>query len=229
MVNGFFEQPPGLFRLCRKSANFSTDKQAMKLTLSLKHFLELKGEKVDLQKLEPKFTALYLQYMGQLDTATRILTTTGQVFSDNDMEGYIERVSADNSRIDFLIFDVSTQQLLGEVVLLDIDSRNRSAHIRIAIARQENFGKGYGSEAMLLALQYGFGMQAMHRIELEVLSYNERAIHVYEKLGFRKEGLKRDGCYYNHRYHDIITMSMLDHEFRQQYLAGIAPLESLIP
>ncbi len=200
----------------------------MKPTLNGKHFLELKGEKVYLQKLEPKFTAQYLQHMGQLDMATRILTSTGQVFSDSDIERYIERISADSSRIDFLVFDISTQTLLGEVVLMDLDTRNRNAHLRIAIARQEHFGKGYGSEAILLALHYGFGMEAMHRIDLEVLSYNERAIHVYEKLGFRQEGMKRDACFYNHRYYDVITMSMLEHEFRERYLPGIAAAESLV-
>ncbi|GAM15090.1 hypothetical protein SAMD00020551_3246 [Mesobacillus selenatarsenatis SF-1] len=36
-------------------------------------------------------------------------------------------------------------------------------------------------------LDYGFGILNMHRIELEVFAYNPRAIHVYEKLGFKQE------------------------------------------
>jgi RimJ/RimL family protein N-acetyltransferase len=196
--------------------------------LDLRHYLEGKGRLVYLQKLEPKFTAFYQQHMGQLDVAGRILTTTAQVFSGEDIERYIDRVSADSSRIDFLIFDCASQRLLGEVVIADIDLQNRNAHLRIAIAQKEDFGKGYGTEAMLLALYHGFGMLPLHRIELEVLPYNARAIHVYEKLGFEQEGIRRDACYFHHRYYDVVTMSLLEGTFRQRHLAGLEPLESLL-
>jgi RimJ/RimL family protein N-acetyltransferase len=194
----------------------------------LKHYLGYKGRLVYLQKLEPRFTALYQQYMGKLDVATRVLTSTAEVFSGEDMERYIHRVSSDDSRVDFLVFDCAEGRLLGEVVLADIDLRNRAAHLRMAIAQQEDFGKGYGTEALLLALYHGFGMLPLHRIELEVLPYNTRAIHVYEKVGFVKEGIRRDACYFNHRYYDVLTMSMLEDTFRQQHLSGMAPLESLV-
>lgn len=200
---------------------------AMENKLNLRHYLEMRGPLVYLQKLDTTFTERYQQYMGKLDVAGRILTTTAQVFSGEDIERYIHRVTADSSRIDFLVFDCAAQRLVGEVVIADIDLQNRSAHLRIAIAQEQDFGKGYGTEAMLLALYHGFGMLPLHRIELEVLPYNTRAIHVYEKLGFVQEGIRRDACYFNHRYYDVVTMSLLEDTFRQRYLAGLEPLESL--
>lgn len=212
-----------------KSGNFITDfYMTMEQKPELRHYLELKGRLVYLQKLDTGFTALYQEHMGKLDMVTRVLTTTAQVHSGEDIEKYIHRVSSDDSRIDFLIFDCAAGRLLGEVVLTDIDLHNRNAHLRIALSRQEDFGKGYGTEALLLALYHGFGMLPLHRIELEVLAYNTRAVHVYEKLGFEQEGIRREACYFNHRYYDVITMSLLEDTFRQRYLAGIAPLESLV-
>jgi RimJ/RimL family protein N-acetyltransferase len=78
-----------------------------------------------------------------------------------------------------------------------------------------SFGKGYGSEAMRLMLDYGFGILNLHRIELDVFAFNERAIRAYEKLGFQKEGIKRDCLFYEYEYHDAIIMSILADEFKQ--------------
>ncbi|SDW71287.1 Acetyltransferase (GNAT) family protein [Marininema mesophilum] len=66
-------------------------------------------------------------------------------------------------------------------------------------------------------LEYAFGVLNLHRVELDVFSYNERAIHVYEKLGFKKEGILRESLFYDHQYHDSIIMSMLEKEYREHY------------
>lgn len=61
-------------------------------------------------------------------------------------------------------------------------------------------GKGYGTEALVLMLDYGFGICNLHRIE--------------RKIGFQREGVQRDALFYNHQYHDSIPMSMLSSENR---------------
>lgn len=190
----------------------------METKLNLKHYLELKGTLVALKKLGRDYAQPYRELMQDMDTATRVLTGTALVYAADELEAYIEKVSSDDSRTDFLILELATGSLLGEVVLMDCDRQNRSGHLRIAIARQEHYGRGYGSEALLLALHYGFGMLQLHRVELEVLAYNTRALHVYENLGFRKEGVRREALYFHHRYHDVLTMSMLSREFRERYL-----------
>lgn len=100
--------------------------------------------------------------------------------------------------------------------------------MRIAIDQKVDFNKGYGSQSLILALHYGFGMKNLHRIELEVLNINKRAIHVYEKLRLKKEGIKRDGCFFNHRHYDLITMSILEEEFRQKYLNSTDSIEECL-
>lgn len=67
-------------------------------------------------------------------------------------------------------------------------------------------------------LGYGFGICNLHRIELNVFDYNERAIRCYEKVGFQREGVQRDALFYNHQYHDSILMSVLHHEYRDRYV-----------
>lgn len=188
------------------------------MKLNTRNFLELKGNKIYLKKLDKEYMEEYWEAFDNSSLESNIFTGTTQVFNKSNIEGYLENISMDSSRVDFLIFEKESNKIVGEVVISDIYSNNRSAGIRIAIYRKEDFNKGYGSEALILALGYGFGMLNLHRIELEVFPFNERGIHVYEKIGFKREGIKRDGAFYYNKYYDLITMSILEDEFREKYM-----------
>ena len=193
--------------------------------MNIRNYLELKGDLIYLKKLDKEYADEYWQNLSNCSIETTVFTGTQQVFNKSDIEEYLGDIASDRSRMDFLIFAKKTDKILGEVVINDIQRNNRSGSMRIVISRKEDFSKGYGSEAIILALNYGFGMLNLHRIELEVFSYNERAIHVYEKIGFKREGIRRDGCFFNNKYYHMITMSILEEEFREKYLKDEELLE----
>lgn len=184
----------------------------------MRNFLELNGNIVYLKKLDKEYTEEYWDNFKNTSIETMIFTGSAQAFNKTEIENYINRVAADSDRVDFLIFSKQDNKLVGEVVINEVDRNNRCGNIRVLINRKEDFSKGYGTEAMILALNYGFGMFNLHRIELEAYPFNNRAVHVYEKIGFKREGIRRDGAYYNHKYYDMITMSFLENEFRERYL-----------
>jgi RimJ/RimL family protein N-acetyltransferase len=171
----------------------------------------LEGEKVYLRPIGLDDTDLYFRML--FHPEERRLTGTQKSFTREQIYRYIEGKSQDPGSLLLLIALRETDEVIGDIALQSIDSYNRNANIRIAVMQQYQ-GKGYGSEAMKLMLDYGFGIVNLHRIELNVFSYNERAIHVYEKLGFKKEGVQREALYYDHAYHDSIIMSILEDEFR---------------
>lgn len=199
-----------------------------KKSLTLKNFLEVHGNLVYLKKLDKEYIDEYWKSLDGCDVESNIFTGTQIMFNKTGIEKYLEEIASDNSRTDFIIFSKETDEMIGEVVVNDIYRNNRSANLRIAISKKENFNKGYGTEAIKLALFYAFGMLNLHRIELEAFSFNRRAIHVYEKIGFKREGIKRDGCFFNHKYYDMITMSILEDEFKAQYVNNVETLEKLI-
>lgn len=143
------------------------------------------------------------------------LTGSQNEFTRDGTEAWIRKIGVPSrDRVDFLIVLKQTNELLGEVVLNEIDPMNRSANIRIGIQGTHHRGKGYGTQALIEMLRYGFEELNLHRIELGVYAFNPRAIHVYEKIGFQREGVQRDALYSEGKFHDMILMAMLEDEFR---------------
>jgi RimJ/RimL family protein N-acetyltransferase len=102
---------------------------------------------------------------------------------------------------------------IGVTSLINIDTKNRNAECIIDIGEKEYWGKGYDSESLKLLLEYAFKELNLHRVSLRVFSFNERAIHIYNKLGFKKEGVLRESLFRNGKWHDIITIGILKREY----------------
>jgi len=72
-----------------------------------------------------------------------------------------------------------------------------------------DMGRGFGTDATRLAVRYGFREMGLHRIELHVLAYNERALAAYQRVGFVVEGRRRDAVFHDGRWHDEVLMAVL--------------------
>ena len=74
-------------------------------------------------------------------------------------------------------------------------------------------GQGLGREITRQVLAWGFGELGLHRIELEVLAFNIRAIRCYLACGFRSEGVRREAELYPAGWQDLIAMGLLRSEY----------------
>jgi len=112
--------------------------------------------------------------------------------------------------------DTSGGVHIGSVGLRNIDEVYHYADFGIMIGDKNYWNKGLGSEATNLMLCYGFEQLHLHRIELDVYEYNERAIKVYERIGFIKEGVKREHVLWDGKFYDTILMGMLASEWENK-------------
>jgi RimJ/RimL family protein N-acetyltransferase len=102
---------------------------------------------------------------------------------------------------------------IGLVSLTGIDAVHRRAELHLLIGRRDLHGRGLGTDATVQMLRHAFRDLNLHRVFLSVLSSNAAAIRVYEKAGFRREGLAREAAYKRGRYEDLMEMAVLSHEF----------------
>ena len=79
--------------------------------------------------------------------------------------------------------------------------------------------QGYGAEAINWATDWAFKYANVHKVEIGTPSYNERAMHLYAKLGFKLEGRRREVVYMNRKHHDLVDFGMLEAEWKE--LRGI--------
>ncbi|GIN73775.1 aminoglycoside N(6')-acetyltransferase [Bacillus sp. J14TS2] len=173
----------------------------------------LEGKRIYLRPIENEDLDLF--YTTLWDKEGRKLTGTQTVFSRSNVQKWFESISSDNSRIDLIICLQDNNQTIGEMAMLNIDNQNRNAVVRISIFDREFLGDGYGTEAMSLLLSFGFDILNLHRVGLDVYSFNQRAIKSYKKLGFKQEGIIRDELFYDGEYHDSIIMGILKSEFNK--------------
>jgi RimJ/RimL family protein N-acetyltransferase len=122
--------------------------------------------------------------------------------SEEEIQKWFDEWQKSERTIAFAVRLLEDDTLLALASLEGILWSHGVAWLAIGIGDREQWGKGYGREAMTLILQYGFNELNLHRIQLTVFEYNERAIALYEKLGFRREGvyrefMKRDGKRYD--------------------------------
>ncbi len=117
------------------------------------------------------------------------------------------------------IFAIETHdsKWLGTCGLHAVDTLNRSSNLGIAIHRKDQWGKGYGTDAIITLCAIGFNILNLNRIELEYFEGNIRGVKVYRKAGFKDIGKRRQVRFMNGNYHDSNLMDMLKIEFTLKY------------
>lgn len=105
---------------------------------------------------------------------------------------------------------------MGETALTDIDTQLHSANFRMAIFQPGLRGKGFGTWAARATRDFAFAELKLHRLELDVFSFNPRAERCYRKAGFRREGVQRDAVVDSATgaYGDDILMALLEEEWK---------------
>jgi diamine N-acetyltransferase len=102
---------------------------------------------------------------------------------------------------------------VGGAGLDHIDGKNASAEVGLFIGEPKLWDKGLGGDILRTLVHYGFEQLNLNRIYLRVFADNERAVHLYEKMGFQHEGRWREHEFRHGHYHDLLWMSVLRREW----------------
>lgn len=131
------------------------------------------------------------------------------------VEQRIERLATDQGKemLTFVICLLDGERPIGEATLFEIDRANGTAGLGIFIGEPDEWGRGYGTDAVNALVDFGFGELRLERIWLNVWTGNARARRSYEKAGFVHEGIQRHDRFEGGRHTDGVIMSMLRDEW----------------
>jgi RimJ/RimL family protein N-acetyltransferase len=152
---------------------------------------------------------------------TRLTGSTAEPFERAALEQWYATRAAHDDRLDLAVVERATGEYAGEVVLNELDPRNRSCSLRIALLGA-HADRGLGTEAIRLVLDHAFDAVGLNRVALEVYDFNPRARHVYEKVGFVHEGTRRQALSCDGAWIDAHVMAVLAHEWaKHRGVAGV--------
>lgn len=175
----------------------------------------IEGERVRLRRIERADLPILHRWMNDADLMAWARFSPDHMISEAQLEKELEKdlTGEGSDRIHYMIEEQASGRAMGWCTVRTWDQKHVSANVGIALGERENWGKGYGTEAMRLLLAIVFDHQGWHRAELWTLADNERAIRSFEKCGFRIEGREREATYYRGGYHDIVLMAQLKSEW----------------
>ncbi len=157
--------------------------------------VNIQGKNVYLRAIEPSD----LEFLYQLENDSVLWEVSGTItpYSKAVLQFYLENAHRDIYEVKQLRLCICSndKMVLGLIDLFDFDPKNKRAGLGLIIADADNRNKGIGSEAIGLLCDYAFQKLDLHQIYANVLEHNFASIHVFEKLGFTRVGIKKDWIY----------------------------------
>ncbi|MCE5259529.1 MAG: GNAT family N-acetyltransferase [Chloroflexi bacterium] len=133
---------------------------------------------------------------------------------------WISEIPKRKNSFPFALRRKSDQELVGLTELDDVNWQHGNAYLSIGLGKPY-WDMGFGTEAMELIVRYAFQELNLHRLQLTVFEYNERALAVYRKVGFVEEGRQREWIHRDGKRYAMILMGLLASDWRQMH--GLQP------
>ena len=172
----------------------------------------LEGTLVRLRPLEPADLEREYRWINDREV-TRYLAARYPIAMEQEERWLRELPANDFTHGVRLAIETKDGLHIGNLDLHQPNAEDRKAGLGIMIGDKDYWSNGYGTDAIVTLLRFGFEQMNLHRVWLHVFEFNERAIACYQKCGFQIEGRLRQHRYSEGRYWDVFVMAILRDEF----------------
>lgn len=167
------------------------------------------GEKVCLRAYREGDIPTATKFVNDKELKKLLVTTIPFPMTLWEEEEWIKsQKSNSQGTYNFAIEDVKTNKYIGGCGIQGVNWLARVATIGIMIGDKDYWGKGYGTDAMKVLINFIFNDMNINKIRLGTFSFNERAIKSYKKCGFEIEGVLKNEIFKDGKYYDEIIMSL---------------------
>ena len=168
----------------------------------------IKGEKINLRPMTYDDTDNIVKWRANKRVKNNFLFR-GEITKEVH-ENWIKTKVETGEVVQFIIEEAESDRPIGSTYLIDINREIGKAEFGIFIGEDDAVGRGYGTEAAKLIVNYAFSNLKLHKVSLRVLDENLVAKKSYEKVGFKEEGHFRDEVFLNGEYKDVVFMAIFD-------------------
>jgi RimJ/RimL family protein N-acetyltransferase len=149
-----------------------------------------------------------------------------------DMERYLREITAEWPRPSIIHYAIHTKpdsELIGYGMIGRIDRHNRQCKLGIVIGDKREWRRGYAGEALEAVVKFCFDTLEMNRIGAEIYEFNSRAVRLFERLGFTREGVVREAVLKNGKFADEYLYGLLRREWAGRLSSSGMPRSSPRP
>jgi len=159
----------------------------------------LKGLHINLRAIEP--TDLTFLYQIENDELFWEVSNTQKPFSKYLLQQYLENAQQDiyEAKQLRLVIEEKNGTSVGLIDLFDFDPKHKRAGIGIVISQQFQ-NKGHANEAIDLLVNYGYTHLGLQQLFANITEDNTKSISLFEKIGFKKAGVKKDWIFTNGKF-----------------------------
>lgn len=173
------------------------------------------GERVRLTSLYPSDAQAMARWYEDGEFARLFDASPAFPKSESSLNRWMDNIERDRDTYSLAIRMLYSDDLIGYVQIDGIQWTHGTGWLAIGIGNASHRSKGYGTEALRLTLRFAFHELNLHRLQLSVFSYNQSAQRLYEKLGFKREGVFRECLMRDGQRHDMIFYGLLAHEWEE--------------
>jgi diamine N-acetyltransferase len=184
--------------------------------------LNIEGEKAALGPLRRELAPLYRKWMNNFETLRTLGRMTKPVTEEAQAAWLDRLLPGTETDVVFTLYERRTEgswRPVGVTGVNEIDLLHGKASFGIVIGEPDARGRGLGTEATRLTLDYGFSVLGLRNILLTVVAFNPAGIRCYEKAGFKLVGRRRQSRRLVNEWHDEVFMDALASEFVSPVLA----------
>ncbi|MBI4119423.1 MAG: GNAT family N-acetyltransferase [Parcubacteria group bacterium] len=133
-------------------------------------------------------------------------------FTRKEETEFVKKILKSKKDYVFSVFREDDGAYVGQCAINQISWENKLGRMSL-IVKKEHWGSGYAQKILPLLLRFAFRKLKLHKVWGMAYATNRRALHIYSKLGFKKEGLLREEYFWHGKYHDMVRIGILADEF----------------
>lgn len=173
--------------------------------------MKIETGRLVLRAVEEKDNAMLKELINDPDTEFMLGGWSFPV-SSKDQDNWYESLRNTNDTLRCIIEEKDNGNPIGSVMLTGIDYKNGTAEIHIKLATHEVRGKGYGTETIKMVVRYAFLELRLNCIYANINVLNTASWHMFEKCGFKREGILRERLYKRGQFLDMYSYSIISSE-----------------
>ncbi|MBL75327.1 MAG: hypothetical protein CL763_00120 [Chloroflexi bacterium] len=164
-------------------------------------------QKLELKKIRKEDLRQIIQWRNE----SKIMRFNTQFFLLNMeyQKKWFKEITQKNSKSKMFVFKYD-DEIVGIGGLIHHDFQNKSADIAIILGEKRIRGKGFGTRALEMLVDYGFKRMKLHRIGADIFEYNKISLRLFEKLEFKKELEMKDYLWRDGRWWKVYTYSRIN-------------------